>query len=268
MALGLRSSAPPLAAAALLLAALACETPGPPPSPAGDPAAKGVDGGRLPNFVVVLTDDQGWGTTSIPLDPSVPDSRSDFFRTPNLERLASQGLRFTQAYAAHPNCSPSRAALQTGRSPAALHLTDNCGRNSGPFYEGNRLLPPQNVDALPESEVTLPEILKAHHPAYRTAHFGKWHLGGSPEEIPETYALASPIAHVDPSTAPALLLHGNQDDVVPFEQSIMFKRALEKAGVHVEFYEGGDAGHGFFNRPPFFTPTLTRLEEFLLKVFE
>ena len=130
-----------------------------------------------PNFVVILTDDQGWGTTSITVDPAVPESKSDFFKTPNLEKLASQGLRFTQAYSGHPNCSPSRAALLTGRSPAALHFTDICGRNAGGLYVGNKIIPPQHINALPERELTLPEIIKQHLPAYKAAHFGKWHLG-------------------------------------------------------------------------------------------
>ena len=135
-----------------------------------------------PNFIVILTDDQGWGTTSVVCDPKVPDSKSDFHRTPNIERLAAAGMRFTQGYSAHPNCSPSRAALLTGRSPAALHFTDICNRNSGGLYEGNRLLPPQHINALPEEEQTIPELLKATHPEYTAAHFGKWHLnGGGPE---------------------------------------------------------------------------------------
>ena len=94
---------------------------------------------KQPNFIVILTDDQGWGTTSVTIDPAVPESKSDFAKTPNLEKLASQRLRFTQAYSGHPNCSPSRAALLTGRSPAALHFTDICGRNSGGLYVGNLL---------------------------------------------------------------------------------------------------------------------------------
>jgi arylsulfatase A-like enzyme len=132
---------------------------------------------KQPNFIVILTDDQGWGTTSITVDPAVPESKSDFFKTPNLEKLASQGLRFTQAYSGHPNCSPSRAALLTGRSPAALHFTDICGRNGGGLYVGNKIIPPQHINALPEGELTLPEIIKQHLPAYKAAHFGKWHLG-------------------------------------------------------------------------------------------
>jgi len=111
------------------------------------------------------------------IDPRVPESKSDFFQTPNIERLAAAGMRFTQAYAAHCNCSPSRAALQTGRSPAALHMTDIVDRNSGPTYVGNKLNPPRHVSELSPEELTLPELLKAYDPDYRTAHFGKWHLG-------------------------------------------------------------------------------------------
>lgn len=135
-----------------------------------------------PNFIVILTDDQGWGTTSVMMDPRVPESKSDFFLTPNIERLAVSGMRFFQAYASHCNCSPSRASLQTGRSPAALHLTDIIERNSGPMYEGNKLIPPRHVAALSKDDTTIPQLLKAFNPGYRAAHFGKWHLaGGGPQ---------------------------------------------------------------------------------------
>ena len=135
-----------------------------------------------PNFIVIFTDDQGWGTTSVQIDPEVPDSKSDFFETPNIERLAEAGIRFTQAYSSHPNCSPSRAALLTGRSPAALHFTDIVDRNSGAFYQGNPMIPPTHVNNLPTQDMTIPELLKQHNPEYKAAHFGKWHLnGGGPE---------------------------------------------------------------------------------------
>ena len=132
----------------------------------------------IPNFIVIFADDQGWGTTSVQIDPLVPDSKSDFFETPNIERLAAAGIRFTQAYSSHPNCSPSRAALLTGRSPAALHFTDIVGRNTGNLYEGNPMIPPTHINNLPTEEMTIPELLKQHNPNYKAAHFGKWHLNG------------------------------------------------------------------------------------------
>lgn len=132
-----------------------------------------------PNFIVILTDDQGWGTTSVMMDPLVPESKSDFFKTPAIERLATSGMRFSQAYASHCNCSPSRAALQTGRSPAALHLTEVVSQpSSGKNFVGNKLIPPSDIKALPAEELTIPQLLKRHDPSYRAAHFGKWHLAG------------------------------------------------------------------------------------------
>ncbi len=133
---------------------------------------------ETPNFIMIFTDDQGWGTTSVQIDPDVPESKSDFFETPNLERLAESGIRFTQAYSSHANCSPSRAALLSGRSPAALHFTDIVGRNSGPFYVGNPMIPATHINDMPTAELTIPELLKQHNPAYAAAHFGKWHLNG------------------------------------------------------------------------------------------
>ena len=89
-------------------------------------------------------------------------------------------------------------------------------------------------------------------------------LGGSPSEIPETYALASPITHIYATSAPCLLLHGTGNTTVPFQQSIDFKKKLESVSVHAELYQADEAEHGFFNCPPFFQPTLNRMEAFLV----
>lgn len=146
--------------------------------------AAGCLAAAAPNFIVILTDDQGWGTTSVMMDPLVPESKSDFFKTPNIERLAAAGMRFSEAYASHCNCSPSRASLQTGRSPAALHITDIIERNNGPTYVGNKLIPPHHLSALQNNDLTIPQLLKASNPEYRAAHFGKWHLaGGGPQNF-------------------------------------------------------------------------------------
>ena len=131
-----------------------------------------------PNVVLILADDLGWAGTSALMDPDRPDSRSDFYRTPSLERLAGEGMRFTDAYAPHPNCSPTRLAIQTGKTPAQLRMTDIINRGSGPFYEGLPMIPPAHIDHIPHEETTIAELLKQHRPGYVTAHFGKWHLGG------------------------------------------------------------------------------------------
>lgn len=131
-----------------------------------------------PNIVLILADDMSWVGTSVQMDPSRPDSKSDYHSTPALERLAAEGMRFSDAYAPHPNCSPTRLAIQTGKSPSRLNMTDIINRNSGQFYEGLPMVPPQHSNHIPHEETTIAELLKRHRPGYVTAHFGKWHLGG------------------------------------------------------------------------------------------
>jgi arylsulfatase A-like enzyme len=126
-----------------------------------------------PNFVFILADDMGWTGTSVQMDDQVPESKSDYYRTPHLEQLAQQGLRFTQAYAPGSLCTPSRAGILTGRTPAALHVTTPGGGRS----QGSRklLTPPAPFTKIQASETTIAEALK--EAGYATAHLGKWHLG-------------------------------------------------------------------------------------------
>ena len=131
---------------------------------------------KQPNFVVVLGEGHGWSSTSVQMDDAVPASKSADTVTPNLETLANGGMRFANFYAASPRCTPSRAAIFTGKSPAALHMTfvgegkaDNRGAANG------KLLPPDCSIELPAGETTIAEFLKAN--GYATAHFGKWHVG-------------------------------------------------------------------------------------------
>ena len=130
-----------------------------------------------PNVILILSDDEGWGATSVLMDPNVPESKSDFIRTPNLERLAARSVIFSNGYAAHPNCSPTRASIMTGKSPAALHLTDIIERHKGTLYEGNKLVPAAHINGLPDEVITIAEMIRDQRPEYGTAHFGKWHLG-------------------------------------------------------------------------------------------
>jgi len=124
-----------------------------------------------PNIVLMLADDQGWDGLSVEMAPGVAGSRGAIFHTPNLERLAAAGMRFSCAYAPSPVCSPTRIAIQTGRSPAALHWT-----KAAPPEQGHRLLEPVLVKAIAPGETTIGEVLgKA---GYATAHYGKWHIAG------------------------------------------------------------------------------------------
>lgn len=130
---------------------------------------------NAPNFVVALGEGHGWSSTSVQMDPAVPESRSATVRTPNLERLAAEGMRFANFYAASPRCTPSRAALFTGKSPAQLHMTFvGEGRKEDVALNG-RLVPPPASTELSTDETTIAELLKTA--GYATAHFGKWHCG-------------------------------------------------------------------------------------------
>ena len=125
-------------------------------------------GDRPPNIVFFLVDDLGWR--------DVGCYGSSFYETPHIDRLATEGVRFSQAYAACHVCSPTRASILTGKYPARLHLTDWLpGRRDFPFQSRKNAEIHQH---LPFAEVTLAEALKAH--GYSTAIFGKWHLGEDP----------------------------------------------------------------------------------------
>ncbi|MCP4593017.1 MAG: sulfatase [bacterium] len=121
----------------------------------------------------ILADDMGWTGTSVQIDDRVPESKSDYYQTPHLERLAKQGIRFSQAYAPGSLCTPTRAAILTGRTPAALHVTTPGGGRSQ--YPRKLLTPSQPRTKIQPSETTIAEALKKA--GYATAHLGKWHMG-------------------------------------------------------------------------------------------
>lgn len=129
-----------------------------------------------PNFVFILGEGHGWSSTSVQMDDAVPTSKSTFVRTPNLEKLAANGMRFANFYAPSPRCTPSRVALLTARSPAQLHMTFiNEGKRDTGNNPNGRVITPSASMELPTSETTIAEVLRAA--GYATAHFGKWHMG-------------------------------------------------------------------------------------------
>jgi len=131
-----------------------------------------------PNFVVIYGEGSGWTSSSVQMDERVPASKGTRVTTPNLERLAAAGMTFSDGYAPSPRCTPSRAGLLTGRSPAALHMTfvgNGTGANGAEGGPATKLIPPTILLELPASETTIAEMLKST--GYATAHFGKWHLG-------------------------------------------------------------------------------------------
>ncbi len=164
--------------------------------------------GEAVNVLLIVADDLGWADLGC--------YGNGFHRTPALDRLAREGVRFTQAYAACPVCSPTRAAMLTGKYPARLHLTDWLpGRSDMP---SQRLLRPLFRQELPLEETTLAERLRAA--GYATAAIGKWHLGG-PGFEPQRQGFDLNVAG-DSTGSP-------RSYFAPFERNGKFMPGLEQA---------------------------------------
>ena len=119
-----------------------------------------------PNFIFILADDQGWNGTSVEMMNGFQESKSDFYETPNIEKLANKGVKFSYAYSSAPVCAPSRYSIQFGQSPARLKMI-RVGMNTN------------HIDH--NSDFTIPKQLKKINPNYKTAHYGKWGMDSNPK---------------------------------------------------------------------------------------
>ncbi len=125
---------------------------------------------KKPNIVFIYVDDMGYKDLAC--------TGSSFYETPNIDKLRQKGMQFTNAYAACPVCSPSRASLLTGKYPARLGVTNYIRRASDNFHPSKgKLIDAPYVDHLPKSEKTIAHYLSEN--GYNTWHIGKWHLGES-----------------------------------------------------------------------------------------
>lgn len=122
---------------------------------------------KQPNFIIIFTDDQGYGDLGCYGNPTI--------KTPNIDQMAAEGQKWTNFYVAANVCTPSRAAIMTGRLPV----------RSGMYSNTRRVLFPDSDGGLPTSENTIAKLLK--NAGYNTAAIGKWHLGHLPEYLPTNH---------------------------------------------------------------------------------
>ncbi|MFC1735665.1 sulfatase [Candidatus Hydrogenedentota bacterium] len=164
-----------------------------------------------PNFVILFADDMGYGDLGCYGHPTI--------RTPRLDRMADEGIRLTQFYSAAPSCTPSRAALLTGRYQVRSGLV--------------HVLFPRHDFGLPAGEITIAEALKTK--GYATGAFGKWHLGHLEPFMPTQngfdYFYGMPYSN---DLNPQLLIRNNEVLERPAEQSTLTKRYTEEAIKFIE----------------------------------
>jgi uncharacterized sulfatase len=170
-----------------------------------------------PNVVIILADDLGYGDLGCYGHPR--------FKTPNLDRMAAEGVRLTQFNTPMPFCAPSRAALLTGRYPF------RCGLSTNPAPDGG---PAADSVALPPGEITLAQILRSA--GYATGMVGKWHLGHkSPAELPlrrgfdEYFGI--PYSN---DMRPVRLIDGEKEVEYPVVQTTLTKRYTDRALRFIE----------------------------------
>ncbi|WP_298495875.1 sulfatase [uncultured Algibacter sp.] len=145
---------------------------------------------QKPNILFILVDDLGYHDLGV--------TGSTFYETPNVDKLANEGMMFTQGYAASRVCSPSRASIMTGKFTARHGITDWIGAKTGEDWRKrnryDKLLPADYVHALPQEDITIAEAFKNN--GYKTFFAGKWHLGGE-GAYPENHGFDINIAGID-----------------------------------------------------------------------
>jgi pectinesterase len=176
-------------------------------------------------------------------------------------------VRWLRAHAAEYSVDPGRIGAAGGS--AGGHLAAMLGTTAGlEALEGGGGNPGVSSAV---------QAVAAFNPAVDLVSFGKAQpgnaassvakfLGATYAEKPEIWELATPLHHAGKRSAPTLFLHGDKDTLVPYQQSLDMHRKLKAAGVETELYTGEGGAHGFFNRPPYFEPTLKKMEEFFTRV--
>src|SRR5687767_7831388 len=180
-------------------------------------AADTVAQNRPPNVILILTDDQGYADVGCYGAPLI--------QTPRLDRMAAEGVRFTDFYAAANVCTPSRAALLTGCYPKRVGLAEVTPKGDA---KSGRVLYANSPYGLNPDEVTIAEVLKSR--GYATGMVGKWHLGDAPKFLPTKQGFDSyfgvPYSN---DMKPFVLMRGEEVIEEPYPQDTLMERYTEEA---------------------------------------
>jgi arylsulfatase A-like enzyme len=198
---------------------------------AGQPATES----RPPNVILIVADDLGYRDLAC--------YGSKFYRTPNLDQMAKDGLRFTSFYAACPVCSPTRASIMTGKYPQRVGITDWLpGRPDRPDQKLNR--PALNL-TLAQEETTLSEAFKAA--GYATGHIGKWHLGGAGSS-PTDHGFDTNIGgdHTGSPRSYFAPYRNNQGSIPGLEDAPAGEYLTDRLGMEAEKFLDTNKGRPFF----------------------
>lgn len=219
-----------------------------------------------PNIVLIVVDDLGWRDLGC--------YGSTFYETPNIDNLAAMGKRFTNAYSSCPVCSPTRAALLTGKSPAKVGFTGHItaiGRHRYP--ENGRIIPPKDRMYIPLEEITIAEALK---PAgYKTISIGKWHVGNEEKYYPTHQGFDKNIAGYKHGSPPAYFYpykdpDKNWNPEIPTldggkEDEYLTDRLTDEA---IKFIEGSKSGPFFLYLPYYAVHTPLQAPQNLIKKYQ
>ncbi len=199
-----------------------------------------------PNLVVIFVDDLGYGDLGSYGHPTI--------RTPALDRMAAEGMRFTQFYVAASVCTPSRAGLLTGRLPIRTGMTSN---KRGVLF-------PNSKYGLPHEEITIAELLKEKR--YATSIIGKWHLGHLPEFLPTRQGFdayygipySNDMDKPGSGSPPTPILRGETIEEQPADQTTLTRRYTEEAVRFIRSHRDGPFflyfAHTFPHVPLFASP--------------
>ncbi len=201
-----------------------------------------------PNIVLLFIDDWAWNGTPITMDDQMENSKMPVLQMPNLSTLAGESMKFRNAYAGAPQCSPARVCVQTGKSTARTGFTVFLGNryadgdyNRDPKYKNHPVIPNVSDQTIDTEEITIPEALNPF--GYTSAHFGKWHMRGNPDD--ESYTSHDGDTNNNPGNQkipgdPKLMFSVTEKSIKFMEEQVQAKKPFYLQISHYAMHAGAE----------------------------